>query len=132
MQFIVCACSKNVDTRAVDLPNIEVGLKLLGELRKAAGKDLDISVIKSYVNSYSEYRVEIAIPEKLAIQCNDLFNDKNIVYIKVPDKHLNQYASIVPIIDLEGDIPSAHMEYHLDGDKFIKDWMEAGCPTTLL
>ena len=99
------------------------------KIREAAGCKVPYDRIDNCSQSYHRdvgFKVPCETAEKL-----EVFKLEYMVKVTVPDGGLNRYISLVPEIirdEETGEVTRASMEYELDRDAVLRDWIDAGCP----
>ena len=117
---------------AVEIKRSEIGTDIIDFIRSKTIKNLDISVINKYTNSFYKPRVDIEIPENVA-RNSGLFKHKNtiIVFLK-KDYNLNNYCKMnikSKINNKTGAYLHVEIEYIIDKEKLINDWIKQCYPT---
>ena len=92
---------------------------------------LPLEKISPILFSYSRTVVDVFLTERQARQVGDGFWCSNTVRVEVPEKSLNKY--VVEVLQAEknketGEVEKAWVEYSVDKDRLIRDWLSAGAP----
>lgn len=132
MKFTVIFATSESPICPIDFGAKDIGLDLI-DLAREIGQlpKLSVTLFDEFVKGYGS-NVEIEIDEQEARR-SGLFKDNHTVFVEVPGKFLNKYASLSPMFyrdSKDGRITRVGFEYQIAKTTILVDWMSYGYPET--
>jgi len=116
---------------AVNVTPIDIGLHGVDQIREELGlQDFLLSRIDGITSPFLQRDPSIIITEETA-RASGLFKTTNKIQIAVPPNALNQYVYTKTEAHRglqTGEVQKAYLKYHIDKNRLIREWENAGFP----